>query len=51
MHVLAVLLGLFLVIFAGFALFNSNPFGGEPIVRIALPPAYPGRKAGREGVA
>jgi hypothetical protein len=44
MHVLAVLLGLFLVIFAGFALFNSNPFGGEPIVRIALPPATPGEK-------
>ena len=37
MQVLAVLLGLFLVIFAGFALFNANPFGGEPIVRIALP--------------
>jgi hypothetical protein len=44
MHVLAVLLGLFLVTFAGFALFNSNPFGGEPIVRIALPPAPPGEK-------
>jgi uncharacterized protein len=33
---LAVLLGLFLVVFAGFAIFNDNPFGGEPIVRIAL---------------
>jgi hypothetical protein len=43
-HVLAVLLGLFLVTFVGFALFNSNPFGGEPIVRIALPPAAPGEK-------
>jgi polysaccharide deacetylase 2 family uncharacterized protein YibQ len=44
MHVLAVLLGLFLATFAGFALFNSNPFGGEPIVRIALPQTTPGEK-------
>jgi hypothetical protein len=44
MHVLAVLLGLFLVTFAGFAIFNSNPFGGEPIVHVALPPATPGEK-------
>jgi uncharacterized protein len=44
MHVLAVLLGLFLLTFAGFALFNSNPFGGEPIVRIALPQTTPGEK-------
>ena len=33
---LAVPLGLFLVIFAGFAIFNDSPFGGEPIVRVAL---------------
>lgn len=45
MQALAVLLGLFLVTFAGFALFNSNPFGGEPIVRIALPQATPGEKS------
>jgi uncharacterized protein len=44
MQALAVLLGLFLVTFAGFAIFDSNPFGGEPIVRIALPPATPGEK-------
>jgi uncharacterized protein len=44
MQALAVLLGLFLVTFAGFAIFNSNPFGGEPIVRIALPQATPGEK-------
>jgi polysaccharide deacetylase 2 family uncharacterized protein YibQ len=31
--------------FAGFALFNSNPFGGEPIVRIALPQTTPGEKS------
>jgi polysaccharide deacetylase 2 family uncharacterized protein YibQ len=41
---LAVLLGLFLVGFAGFALFNDNPLGGEPMVRIALPRATPGEK-------
>jgi polysaccharide deacetylase 2 family uncharacterized protein YibQ len=35
-QVLAVLLGLFLVAFAGFAIFNDNPFGGEPIARVAL---------------
>jgi uncharacterized protein len=38
---LAVLLGLFLVTFAGFALFNDNPFGGEPIVRMAIRQATP----------
>jgi uncharacterized protein len=39
---LAVLLGLFLVGFAGFAIFNDNPLGGEPLARIAIremPPA------------
>ena len=33
---LAVLLGLFLVTFAGFAIFNDNPLGGEPIARVAI---------------
>jgi polysaccharide deacetylase 2 family uncharacterized protein YibQ len=33
---LAVLLGLFLVTFVGFALFNDNPLGGEPAVRVAI---------------
>jgi uncharacterized protein len=33
---LAVLLGLFLVTFIGFALFNDNPLGGEPGVRVAI---------------
>jgi uncharacterized protein len=36
MQALAVLLGLFLVIFAGFALFGNNPLGGEPVVHVAL---------------
>lgn len=40
MQALAVLLGLFLVAFLAVALFTDNPFGGEPIARIALrPPA------------
>jgi uncharacterized protein len=42
---LAVLLGLFLVGFAGFAIFNDNPLGGEPMVRIALPQPTPGEKS------
>src|SRR6202022_613994 len=38
---LAVLLGLFLVTFVGFAIFNDNPLGGEPVARIALRQATP----------
>ncbi len=38
---LAVLLGLFLAAFAGFAIFNDNPLGGEPIARIAMRQAAP----------
>ena len=33
---LAVLLGLFLLAFAGFAIFGDNPLGGEPVARIAI---------------
>lgn len=36
MQALAVLLGLFLVAFGGFAIFNKDPLGGEPIARIAI---------------
>ena len=36
MQALAVLLGLFLVAFLTVALFTDNPFGGEPMARIAL---------------
>ena len=39
MQVLATALGLFLLIFAGYALFNDDPFGGEPMVRIAIGPS------------
>jgi polysaccharide deacetylase 2 family uncharacterized protein YibQ len=36
MQALAALLGLFLAVFAGFAIFGDNPFGGEPIAHIAI---------------
>lgn len=39
MQVLAAVLGLFLLGFLGVALFNDNPFGGEPVVRVAVNPA------------
>jgi polysaccharide deacetylase 2 family uncharacterized protein YibQ len=38
---LVVLLGLFLVAFVGFAIFNDNPLGGEPVARVALRQAAP----------
>jgi len=36
MQVLAGLLGLFLMTFIGFAIFNDNPLGGEPIAHVAI---------------
>ena len=45
MQVLAVLLGLFLVTFAGFAIFNDNPLGGEPVARVALRQPTPATKS------
>jgi uncharacterized protein len=36
MQMLAVVLGLFLAVFAGFAIFSNNPLGGEPVARVAL---------------
>jgi hypothetical protein len=39
---LAELLGLFLVTFAGFAIFNDNPLGGGSIARIAIRQPTPG---------
>ncbi len=38
---LAVLLGLFLLAFVSFAIFNDDPLGGEPIAHIALRQATP----------
>ncbi len=35
-QLLAALLGLFLIAFAGFAIFNNDPLGGEPVARIVL---------------
>jgi len=35
MQALAGLLGLFLLAFLGFALFNNNPLGGEPVAQVA----------------
>ena len=53
MQALAALLGLFLVAFAGFALFNDSPLGGEPMVRIAIRLPQPGeeRAAGKPAEA
>jgi polysaccharide deacetylase 2 family uncharacterized protein YibQ len=43
---LAALLGLFLLAFAGFAIFGDNPLGGEPVARIAIRQTAPsGEKA------
>jgi uncharacterized protein len=42
LQALAALLGLFLLVFAGFAIFNDNPFGGEPLTRLAIPAPAPG---------
>lgn len=36
---IATALGLFLVTFIGFALFNDNPLGGEPVAKVAYDPA------------
>ncbi|MGP9814185.1 divergent polysaccharide deacetylase family protein [Rhodopseudomonas sp. NSM] len=38
---IATLLGLFLLAFVGFALFNDDPLGGEPIAHITLKPPGP----------
>jgi hypothetical protein len=52
MQVIAGLLGLFLLTFAGFALFKDEPFGGEPVAHVAISqkpadekPATPGDAA------
>lgn len=40
--------GLFLVTFLGFAIFNNNPMGGEPLARVSYDPAtLPGEKAAK----
>lgn len=43
---IAALCGTFLLTFIGFALFNTNPMGGEPMAKVAYDPsALPGEKA------
>jgi polysaccharide deacetylase 2 family uncharacterized protein YibQ len=51
MQALAVLLGLFLAAFAGFAIFNDNPLGGEPIKRMALSQTSPDEKPPSPGTS
>lgn len=42
---LTAVFGLFLTVFLGFAIFNDNPMGGEPIAKVAYDPsALPGDK-------
>jgi uncharacterized protein len=51
LQALAVMLGLFLAAFAGYAIVTDNPLGGEPIAHVALRPAAPaGNKATPEPV-
>ncbi len=46
-QVLAAVIALFLATFAGYALFNDDPQGGEPRARIAIAPTVPdGEKSG-----
>ena len=47
----AVLLGLFLVTFTGFVIFNDNPLGGEPVARIALRQPTPASEKGAPATA
>jgi hypothetical protein len=44
-------LGLFLATFAGYALFNDDPFGGEPLARIAIGPSPGDQKAAEKPAA
>src|SRR3954447_3556408 len=41
---IAALMGLFLLAFLGFAVFNDNPLGGEPGARVAIRTAPPAEK-------
>jgi uncharacterized protein len=49
MQLLTVALGLFLAAFAGFALFNDDPLGGEPLTRVAIGPTSGEDKAAKPG--
>jgi polysaccharide deacetylase 2 family uncharacterized protein YibQ len=48
LQIIAAALSLFLMAFLGFALFNTNPMGGEPVARVAYDPtALPARATGK----
>src|SRR3954466_2237408 len=44
---IAVLMGLLLLAFLGFAVFNDNPLGGEPGARVAIRQTAPTEKSAR----
>ena len=48
---LAVMLGLFLVVFVGFAIFNDDPLGGEPVAHVALRAPKDGKAEEKPGAA
>lgn len=48
---LAIVLGLFLAVFAGYALFNDDPLGGEPLARIAIGPSSGEGNSGEKSAA
>jgi polysaccharide deacetylase 2 family uncharacterized protein YibQ len=48
---IAVLMGLLLLAFLGFAVFNDNPLGGEPSARVAIRQAAPAEKSASTSAA
>ena len=48
LQALTAVLGLFLATFAGYALFHDDPFGGEPLARVAIGPSPGDDKAAAE---
>jgi len=51
LQALAGLLGLFLLGFVGFALFNKNPLGGEPVAQVAIQQNAAGEKGSAESAS
>ena len=48
LQALAILLGLSLAAFAGFAIFNNDPLGGEPTIRVAIREPGPAKSTAAE---
>ena len=48
---MAGLLALVLLTFLGFAIFNDDPFGGEPIAKVTIPTTTPKSDAGKAASA